>query len=119
MFLVEGDGRCGVATRQGLALELGAAHALVQHGLQRVAIADFDVHHGNGTENIFHDEPRVMLCSSFQHPFYPYSGIEGRSERMVNIPLALVGSVALAFLVLLLPVRRAVRFRPGEALRYA
>ena len=67
---------------------VGAAHALEKHGLERVAIVDFDVHHGNGTEDIFRDEPRVMLVSTFQHPFYPYSGVEGRSERMVNIPLA-------------------------------
>ena len=67
---------------------VGAAHALEVHGLERVAIADFDVHHGNGTEDIFRDDPRVMMVSTFQHPFYPYSGVEGRSERMVNIPLA-------------------------------
>jgi acetoin utilization deacetylase AcuC-like enzyme len=67
---------------------VGAAHALEKHGLERVAIVDFDVHHGNGTEDIFRDDPRVMMVSTFQHPFYPYSGIEGRSERMVNIPLA-------------------------------
>jgi acetoin utilization deacetylase AcuC-like enzyme len=67
---------------------VGAAHALEKHGLERVTIVDFDVHHGNGTENIFRDEPRVIMVSTFQHPFYPYSGVEGRSERMVNIPLA-------------------------------
>ncbi len=67
---------------------VGAAHALETHGLERVAIVDFDVHHGNGTENIFRDEPRVLMVSTFQHPFYPYSGAEGSSERMVNIPLA-------------------------------
>jgi acetoin utilization deacetylase AcuC-like enzyme len=67
---------------------VGAAHALTRHGLARVAIADFDVHHGNGTEDIFRDEPRVLMVSTFQHPFYPSSGIEGRSERMVNVPLA-------------------------------
>jgi len=67
---------------------VGAAHALEKHGLERVAIVDFDVHHGNGTEDIFRDEARVMMVSTFQHPFYPYSGVEGRSERMVNIPLA-------------------------------
>ena len=66
---------------------VGAAHALTVHGLQRVAIVDFDVHHGNGTEDIFRDDPRVLMVSTFQHPFYPYSGVEGRSERMVNIPL--------------------------------
>jgi acetoin utilization deacetylase AcuC-like enzyme len=67
---------------------VGAAHALEKHGLERVAIVDFDVHHGNGTEDIFRDDPRVMMVSTFQHPFYPYSGLEGRTERMVNIPLA-------------------------------
>jgi len=67
---------------------VAAAHALEGHGLKRVAIVDFDVHHGNGTEDIFRDDPRVLMVSTFQHPFYPYSGIEGRSERMVNIPLA-------------------------------
>ncbi len=66
---------------------VGAAHALEAHGLERVAIVDFDVHHGNGTEDIFRDDPRVMMVSTFQHPFYPYSGVTGRSERMVNIPL--------------------------------
>lgn len=67
---------------------VGAAHALEEHGLQRVAIVDFDVHHGNGTEDIFSEDRRVMMVSTFQHPFYPYSGTQGRSERMVNIPLA-------------------------------
>lgn len=67
---------------------VGAAHALAAHGLKRVAIADFDVHHGNGTEDIFRDDPRVLMVSTFQHPFYPFSGTEGRSARMVNIPLA-------------------------------
>jgi acetoin utilization deacetylase AcuC-like enzyme len=67
---------------------IGAAHALAHHGLQRVAIADFDVHHGNGTENIFHDEPRVMLCSTFQHPFYPYWGADSGNEHIINVPLS-------------------------------
>jgi len=69
-------------------IAVAAAHALEAHGLERVAIVDFDVHHGNGTEDIFRDDGRVLMVSTFQHPFYPYSGIEGRSERMVNIPLA-------------------------------
>jgi acetoin utilization deacetylase AcuC-like enzyme len=67
---------------------VAAMHALEHHGLERVAIVDFDVHHGNGTEEIFDNDPRVLMVSTFQHPFYPYSGTEGRSERMVNIPLA-------------------------------
>jgi acetoin utilization deacetylase AcuC-like enzyme len=66
---------------------VAAAHELEHHGLRRVAIADFDVHHGNGTEDIFRDDPRVLMVSTFQHPFYPGSGVEGRSERMVNVPL--------------------------------
>jgi acetoin utilization deacetylase AcuC-like enzyme len=66
---------------------VGAAHALAAYGLERVAIVDFDVHHGNGTEDIFRSDERVLMVSTFQHPFYPYSGIEGRSGRMVNIPL--------------------------------
>jgi len=71
---------------------VGAAHALEAHGLQRVAIVDFDVHHGNGTEDIFAGDRRVMMVSTFQHPFYPYSGTEGRSEQMVNVPLAAYSS---------------------------
>lgn len=67
---------------------VGVAHALEKHGLERVAIIDFDVHHGDGTEDIFRDDTRVMLCSTFQHPYYPYKGAESRSERMVNVPLA-------------------------------
>ncbi|MGD8940766.1 MAG: histone deacetylase family protein [Gammaproteobacteria bacterium] len=68
-------------------IAVGAAHALQQHQLQRVAIVDFDVHHGNGTEDIFRTEPRVMLCSTFQHPFYPYSGGDTHLPNMVNVPL--------------------------------
>jgi len=67
---------------------IAALHALEHHRLARVAIVDFDVHHGNGTEDIFGDDERVLMASTFQHPFYPHSGTEGRSERMVNIPLA-------------------------------
>lgn len=67
---------------------VGAAHALEHHGLKRVAIADFDVHHGNGTEDIFRNDPRVMLCSTFQHPFYPNSGVDSGNEHIINVPLA-------------------------------
>jgi acetoin utilization deacetylase AcuC-like enzyme len=66
---------------------VAAAHALGQHGLERVAIVDFDVHHGNGTEDIFRDDPRVMLCSTFQHPYYPFCGADTVSEHIVNVPL--------------------------------
>jgi len=66
---------------------VAVAHALEHHGLQRVAIADFDVHHGNGTEDIFHDDPRVMLCSTFRHPYYPYCGAGSGNEHIINVPL--------------------------------
>ena len=66
---------------------VGAAHALAEHGLERVAIVDFDVHHGNGTEHIFENEPRVLFCSSFQHPFYPFTGHETDTPHIVNITL--------------------------------
>jgi acetoin utilization deacetylase AcuC-like enzyme len=66
---------------------VGVAHAMATHGIQRVAIIDFDVHHGEGSEDIFRDIPQVMLCSTFQHPFYPHRGAETRSERMVNVTL--------------------------------
>lgn len=56
---------------------VAAAHALHVHGLARVAIADFDVHHGNGSQDIFREEPRVMYASSHQAPLYPYSGEPG------------------------------------------
>jgi acetoin utilization deacetylase AcuC-like enzyme len=66
---------------------VGAAHAIAAHGLERVAVLDFDVHHGNGTEDAFHEDPRVMLCSTFQHPYYPYSGADSGNEHIVNVPL--------------------------------
>jgi len=66
---------------------IAARHAIHQHGIERVAIVDFDVHHGNGTEEIFEGDPRVLMASTFQHPFYPYSGTEMPASNMVNVPL--------------------------------
>ena len=66
---------------------VAARHALHAHGLERVAIIDFDVHHGNGTEDIFEGDPHVLMASTFQHPFYPYSGTEDPASNMVNVPL--------------------------------
>jgi acetoin utilization deacetylase AcuC-like enzyme len=66
---------------------VAARHAVGQHGLERVAIIDFDVHHGNGTEEIFEDDDTVLMASTFQHPFYPYSGTESPARNMVNVPL--------------------------------
>ena len=67
---------------------VAARHALQVHGLARVAIIDFDVHHGNGTEEIFENDAQVLMVSTFQHPFYPYSGTEAPASNMVNVPLA-------------------------------
>lgn len=66
---------------------VAAAYALEVHGLQRVAILDFDVHHGNGTENIFLADPRVLYCSTFQHPFYPGTQPPTTAEHIVYSPL--------------------------------
>ena len=63
-------------------IAVAAAHALAVHGLKRIAIADFDVHHGNGTQAIFESEPRVLFVSSHQSPLYPDSGRE--DERGVG-----------------------------------
>ena len=63
-------------------------HALDVRGLQRVAIIDFDVHHGNGTAEAFHNDPRVLMTSFFQHPFYPFTAPEATTATCVNVPLA-------------------------------
>jgi acetoin utilization deacetylase AcuC-like enzyme len=75
---------------------VGAGWARRAHAVQRLAILDFDVHHGNGTEDIFAGDPSVLLCSTFQHPFYPYSGAGRASANIVNVPLA-SGSDGVAF----------------------
>ncbi|HYW04790.1 MAG TPA: histone deacetylase family protein [Gammaproteobacteria bacterium] len=68
-------------------LACGAAHALASHGLERVVILDFDVHHGNGTEHIFADDDRVLVCSSFQYPFYPFTDLSRTPSNVVTVPL--------------------------------
>jgi acetoin utilization deacetylase AcuC-like enzyme len=70
---------------------VAAAYALEKKGLERVAVIDFDVHHGNGTEDMFsppHWQQRVLMASFFQHPFYPYSGTAHPAPNMINVPLA-------------------------------
>jgi acetoin utilization deacetylase AcuC-like enzyme len=66
---------------------IAARHALEVHGLERVAIVDFDVHHGNGTEEAVTGDPRLLMVSFFQHPFYPYSGLDPH-PNCVNVPVA-------------------------------
>ena len=66
---------------------VAARHALDVHGLERVAIVDFDVHHGNGTEDIIAGDERMLMVSFFQHPLYPGSGAVPKGTNMVNVPL--------------------------------
>ena len=68
-------------------IAIAAKYALERHGLKRVAIVDFDVHHGNGTEDILSGDERVLMVSFFQHPFYPFSGFDGHASNMVNLPV--------------------------------
>ena len=66
---------------------VAARHALDVRGLERVAIVDFDVHHGNGTEDIIAGDERVLMVSIFQHPLYPYSGAVPMGTNMINVPV--------------------------------
>ena len=66
---------------------VAARHALDVHGLERVAIIDFDVHHGNGTEDIVAGDDRVLMASFFQHPLYPYNGAVPKGTNMINVPI--------------------------------
>ncbi|MFT4928240.1 MAG: acetoin utilization deacetylase AcuC-like enzyme [Phenylobacterium sp.] len=68
-------------------IAIAATHALNHYGLTRVAIIDFDVHHGNGTEQIFAGDSRVLFCSSFEHPLYPFSGHNSQHDNIHNLPL--------------------------------
>ncbi|MFA9217288.1 MAG: histone deacetylase family protein [Sphingomonadaceae bacterium] len=69
-------------------IAVAARHALDVRGLERVAIIDFDVHHGNGTEEAFLNEPRVLMASFFQHPFYPYTEVPPITANRINVPVA-------------------------------
>jgi len=66
---------------------VAARHALDARGFARVAIIDFDVHHGNGTEDIIAGDERILMASFFQHPLYPYSGAMPKGTNMVNLPI--------------------------------
>ncbi len=68
-------------------IAVGIRHALDVHGLQRVALIDFDVHHGNGSEDIFFDDDRVLMCSIFERGLYPFSGDEPKGPNMINVGL--------------------------------
>ena len=66
---------------------VAALHAVEHHGLERVAIVDFDVHHGNGTEDVVKDCDNILFCSTFQHPYYPGYYLPTEPGRRVNVPL--------------------------------
>jgi len=66
---------------------IAAKYALERHGLQRVAIVDFDVHHGNGTEDIVAGDERILMASFYQHPFYPVGGARSNAPNLVNVPV--------------------------------
>lgn len=66
---------------------VGALHAIEKFHLERITIIDFDVHHGNGTQNIFQNDKRVQYCSSFQHPYYPGYDEELDNHHILNVPL--------------------------------
>ncbi len=66
---------------------LAARHALVHGGLRRVAVVDFDVHHGNGTEDILAGDARTLMVGLFEHPLYPFTGVPPLGPNMLNLPL--------------------------------
>lgn len=68
-------------------IAVGIRHALDVHGLQRVALIDFDVHHGNGSEDIFRGDERVLMCSIFEKGLYPFNGERAVGPNMVNVGL--------------------------------
>ena len=94
-------------------IAVAAMHAIEVHKLERVAIIDFDVHNGNGTIDIFKDDDRVMVCSSFQHPFYPNRHVDTQGDHLVLIPIE-AGSSSLDFRKMVeIPIFNALNaFRP-------
>ena len=70
---------------------VGALHARAAHGLKRIAVVDFDVHHGNGTQDVFTPDPNLFYASTHQSPLYPGTGSAdetGIAHNIVNVPLA-------------------------------
>ncbi|MFC5519311.1 histone deacetylase family protein [Polaromonas jejuensis] len=92
---------------------IAAKYALERHGLKRVAIVDFDVHHGNGTEDIFRGDDRVLMVSFFQHPLFPFSGADTQAPNMVNLPVpAYTKGMAVRELIDMMWMPRLEAFRP-------
>ncbi|WP_171016180.1 histone deacetylase family protein [Ramlibacter sp. 2FC] len=92
---------------------IAAKYALERHGLQRVAIVDFDVHHGNGTEDIVAGDERILMVSFFQHPFYPEGGARSSAANLVNVPVpAYTRGMAVRELIELMWLPRLEAHRP-------
>ena len=68
-------------------VSVAAKYALERYHLQRVAVVDFDVHHGDGTENILAGDMRALMVGIFQHPFYPFCGDQNPAANMLNVPI--------------------------------
>ena len=92
---------------------IAARYALERYRLKRVAVVDFDVHHGNGTEDILGSDPRVLMVGLFQHPFYPYSGADQPASNMLNVPVpANTRGMDIRELVEMLWIPRLEAFKP-------
>ena len=92
---------------------IAARYALERHGLKRIAVVDFDVHHGNGTEDILQGDDRVLMVGIFQHPFYPHSGTNHPASNMLNVPVpAYTKGAAIRELVETLWIPRLEEFKP-------
>ena len=94
-------------------IAIAAKYALERHGLKRVAIVDFDVHHGNGTEDIIRGDDRILMVSFFQHPFFPHTGADTREPNMVNLPVpANTRGVDIRELIEIMWIPRLEAFKP-------
>ncbi|MBC7598635.1 MAG: histone deacetylase family protein [Polaromonas sp.] len=94
-------------------IAVAAKYALARHGLKRVAIVDFDVHHGNGTEDIIRGDDRILMVSFFQHPFYPYTGVDTQADNMVNLPVpAYTKGMDIRELIEMMWMPRLEKFKP-------
>ena len=94
-------------------IAIAAKYALERHGLKRVAIVDFDVHHGNGTADIVRGDERILMVSFFQHPLFPFSGADSVAPNMVNLPVpAYTRGMDVRELIDMMWMPRLEEFRP-------
>ena len=94
-------------------IAIGAKYALERHRVKRVAVVDFDVHHGNGTEDILAGDPRVLMVGFFQHPFYPFTGDVSHADNMLNLPVpAYTKGMDIRELIEMLWIPRLEAFKP-------